>query len=104
MSSRNYDKANKNRCKTFDGIRRLSESKKKNEFLFSHKSSLETILYHIKLSQINYIANKEKSLNNKDISETKKILSLLKNVLALMINEKNKIYNYLQNENNIKFA
>ena len=59
---------------------------------FSLKSSLESLLYQIKTSQMDYISNKSIKTNN--LQNTKEILVLLKNSLTLMLKEKNKLYKY----------
>ena len=53
---------------------------------FSLKSSLESLLYQIKTSQMDYISNKSIKTNN--LQNTKEILVLLKNSLTLMLKEK----------------
>ena len=69
----------------------------KEETLFSHKSSLETLLNIIKNYQIKFF-----SKNSKNKLKTKEMILSLKDNLNLMLKEKNKKYNYLKNEKEVK--
>ena len=67
---------------------------KEKQILFNHKSSLEALLYIIKNSQLEYLLK----LNNKK-QMIKQILISLKDHLHLMLQEKNKKFNYIKKLN-----
>ena len=75
-----------------------SSSNNKEQILFNHKCSLETLLNIIKNSQLEYLS-KESKKNN--IKKTKQIIKSLKENLNLMLKEKNKKLNYIKNKNEI---
>ena len=59
--------SNKYRCETAPSITssELNSFSKKEEFLFSHKSSLETLLSVIKIAQISFLSNLSKGSINR---------------------------------------
>ena len=73
-------------------------NKKQYEFI-SQKSSLETLLNLIKNCQLNCV---NKTINNKSTFNIKSILLSLKNDLNLKLNKKNKKYENLKIQNDIK--
>ena len=66
----------------------------KEEILFTHKSSLESLLNIIKNFQLKYFSKK----NTKNKLKTKEMILCLKDNLNLILKEKNKKYNYLKSE------
>jgi hypothetical protein len=78
--------------------RKCSSIDNEEQVLFSHKSSLETLLNIIKDFQLEYLSkNFNKSKNNK--ISTKQMITSLKDSLNIMLNEKNKKLDYIQNKN-----
>ena len=78
--------------------RKCTSIDNEEQVLFSHKSSLETLLNIIKDFQLEYLSkNFNKSKNNK--TTTKEMITSLKDNLNIMLNEKNKKLNYIQNKN-----
>ena len=78
--------------------RKNSSIDNEEQVLFSHKSSLETLLNIIKDFQLEYLSkNFNKSKNNK--ISTKQMITSLKDSLNIMLNEKNKKLDYIQNKN-----
>ena len=81
---------NNNRCETTPCISHsvLNTHSKKEEFLFSHKTSLEMLLSVIKNSQISFLSNisKNNKISKKNI---KQILLEFKDNLNTMYNEQN---------------
>lgn len=75
-------------------INKGSSLDKENQILFNSKSSLEVLLYMIKNFQSEYLL---KPNNKKQI--IKEILISLKDNLNLMLQEKNKKFNYIKKQN-----
>ena len=78
--------------------RKLFSDDNAKQILFNHKTSLETLLNMIKNSQIEYLSKKEIKSKNKN-KTTKNMLISLKESLNLMLQEKNKKFNYMRNKN-----
>ena len=74
---------------------KLASNEIKEPILINRKTSLETLLNILKKFQISYFSN-----NNK-LSQKQMLLSLKDN-LNLMLEEKNKTFNYLKTQNEIK--
>jgi len=91
--------SNKYRCETAPSITssELNSFSKKEEFLFSHKSSLETLLSVIKIAQISFLSNlsKENKNNNKNIKE---VLIELKENLNSMYKQQNAKNSFLESQ------
>ena len=91
--------SNKYRCETSPSITssELNTFSKKEEFLFSHKSSLETLLSVIKIAQISFLSNlsKENKNNNKNIKE---VLIELKENLNSMYKQQNAKNSFLESQ------
>ena len=78
--------------------RKCSSIDNEEQVLFSHKSSLETLLNIIKDFQSEYLSkNFNKNKNKK--TTTKQMITSLKDSLNIMLNEKNKKLDYIQNKN-----
>ena len=78
--------------------RKCSSIDNEEQLLFSHKSSLETLLNIIKDFQSEYLSkNFNKNKNKK--TTTKQMITSLKDSLNIMLNEKNKKLDYIQNKN-----
>lgn len=82
-------KSDNKRCETAPSYTHseLKIYSKKQEFLFSHKSSLETLLKVIKDAQISFLSNNIKKSKISNIKKLKKLLIELKDSLNSMYNE-----------------
>lgn len=82
-------KSNNYRCETAPSFSHseLNTHSKKEEFLFSHKSSLETLLNVIKTAQISFLSNTSKKTKISSNKLLKKILKELKDSLNSMYKE-----------------
>lgn len=79
--------------------RKYTSFENEEQILFSHKSTLETLLNIIKNFQLEYLLRMSDNKNKNQI--TKEMIISLKDNLNLMLNEKNKKLNYLINKNGI---
>ena len=75
--------------------RKNSSIDNEEQVLFSHKSSLETLLNIIKDFQLEYLSKNFNKNENKSTT-IKQQLTSLKDSLNIMLNEKNKKFNYLK--------
>ena len=78
--------------------RKYSSIDNEEQVLFSHKSSLETLLNIIKDFQLEYLSKNFNKNENKSTT-IKQQLTSLKDSLNIMLNEKNKKFNFLKNKN-----
>ena len=98
MKNTQKKKLNKIRCETEpSNSLEFNTNSKKQEFLYSHKSSLEILLGVIKKAQISYLTNisskNDKKLNKKNLKE---LLSETYENLDSMLKEQKTKINYLE--------
>lgn len=95
--------SNTYRCETTpNNSTELNSFSKKEEFLFSHKSSLETLLSIIKNVQITFLSNISKNNKNYNNKKLKEIIIELRENLLTMYNQQKAKSSFLESQSTKK--